>query len=235
VNRARNKGLELSKFDIVYFLDDDCELHLTDTLAMFLKLHKKHPDIFAFGGGYRLNEARGVFDDIYNYIQMSWFVSGQDTGVDSILRTGHLLGGNFSLKRPLAVKYNLQFDPGIIYGGSELDFFKQAVAAGLKLAAVDIDVTHNTDESLLSVAKKVYKQGRGKCHIDQKFGVEKKTPPAFAGGKYVFIRQLYSYCFWLGYYGVNGQRRKLSWHVLKDVIGYLNALRFNILKKISGN
>jgi hypothetical protein len=79
----------------------------------------------------------------------------------------------------------------------------------------------------------VTKQGRGKAFIDQKFGEEKKSGAVDKDSRYKLLRQFYSYFFWFGYYGYTGRRFLIFRHILKDIFGYLNALRFFILKKIS--
>jgi glycosyltransferase involved in cell wall biosynthesis len=233
VNRARNLGLDRAEHETVLFLDDDCELMQEGTLKAHLKFHDRFKNIFAVGGGYRLKDSSGLFDDIYNYIQMNWFISGQGTERDGIADANYLLGGNFSLKKSMALSHHLRFDPGIVYGGSELDFFKQATKAGLKLAAIDLDVLHNTHETFFSVGKKVLKQGKGKRLIDLKFGREQGQEIYTPGKEHQFFRFIYSYWFWFGYYGVTGERFKIFGHLFRDVFGYLNALRFRILKKIN--
>lgn len=231
-NLARNAGLEKANKDLVLFLDDDCELQDANTLKKYFELHSVNPAYFAIGGGYILPEKYGLYDEVYNYIQMNWFVCGQSQVRKNVVDTQYLLGGNFCLKRKLAVENGLQFEPGMIYGGTELDFFRKAVRAGLKLGAVELDVTHHTDETFLSVGKKVFKQGKGKHFIDSKFGNDDLVSQN-TGGRYFFLRQLYSYWFWAGYYGEAGKPLNVFLHVLRDITGYLNALRFRILKKIS--
>ncbi|MCC2677709.1 MAG: hypothetical protein K0R29_285 [Pseudobdellovibrio sp.] len=232
VNKARNAGLQKASQPIVMFLDDDCELHQKNTLRKYVALHEANPHLFAIGGGYILPDEHGLFDEVYNYIQMNWFVCGQKNSSGLLMETQHLLGGNFSLKRDLSVKHSLQFEPTIKYGGSELDYFRKAVKAGLKLAATEMDVTHNTNETFASVGKKVFKQGCGKHFIDAKFGHDDVSSQT-TGGRHLVLRRIYSYWFWAGYYGAEGKIWKVFNHLFKDFFGYLNALRFSIIRKVS--
>ncbi len=232
VNLARNSGLRCSKYDFVLFLDDDCELHNKKTLKNYLKLHHSNPDYFAIGGGYILPARHGLFDEVYNYIQMNWFLHGQKESGKALVNTQYLLGGNFCLKRHLATAHQLQFEPSIQYGGSELDFFRQASSVGLKLGAIEMDVTHNTNESFYSVGKKVFKQGRGKYFIDAKFGKDQANSHS-SDSKFSVLRRLYSYWFWLGYYGAAGKSWKVFFHMLRDFVGFVDVMRFKILKKLN--
>lgn len=232
VNIARNEGLARARNEIVYFLDDDCELQQKNIIKNYISSHSEHTNYFAIGGGYKLPLEHRLFDEIYNYIQMSWFFGGQIGGGKKLVDTHYLLGGNFCLKREFVVKHQLQFEPSIQYGGSELDFFKQATRMGLKLGAIDLEIIHNTRESFLSVGRKVFKQGRGKYFIDTKFGNDNVTSQS-SGGKYLLLRQMYSYWFWAGYYGAGGKRWKVLAHMFRDLIGYIDVLRFNLLKKLN--
>jgi len=232
VNKARNAGLQKASQAIVIFLDDDCELHQKSTIQKYAALHFANPHLFAIGGGYILPDEYGLYDEVYNYIQMNWFVCGQKYSSGTLIETQHLLGGNFSFKRELAIKHQLQFEPTIAYGGSELDFFKKALKAGLKLAATELDVTHNTNETFGSVGKKVFKQGKGKHFIDAKFGHDDVVSQA-GGGRHLILRRIYSYWFWAGYYGAEGKIWKVLNHLFKDFFGYLNEVRFSIIRKVS--
>ena len=241
VNTARNKGLLSASKEIVFFLDDDCELHLPDTLSLHLREHEKSPGVFAFGGGYRLIAGAQKYDIFYNYLQMRWFLSGEDPLTGQVQ---HLLGGHFSIKNEVAKKQNLLFNPRIIYGGSESELFARAVRAGLVLKIIDVDVIHHTSESLRRSAIKLFKQGRGKRIIDSRFDdgdklqkpkvitrlFDESEPDKKALGIYRFI---YNYSFWLGYYSLRQNYFKFLGHIARDFFGYLNYKRFDILKKLN--
>ena len=111
----------------------------------------------------------------------------------------------------------------------------KVIKSGLIVAAVDVDVTHNTRESLKSTVFKNFRQGRGKRIIDLKFG---SAPATEAGvlSKESFplvYRLIFNYSYWCGYYAYSHSYGKFIIHVLKDFFKYLNYLRFSLLKKIS--
>lgn len=237
-NLARNEGLRQARFEIVYFLDDDCELELKNTLIRHIKLHLLRADVFAFGAAYTLKPTAGFYDRIYHYLQMKWFYSGVLTGSGSRKIMRHLLGGNFSIKKRLASEKKIIFDNSIAYGGSEHEFFRTAYIKSLILEDCGIEVLHNTNENLRSVTRKVYKQGRGKAIIDAKLGVESQSENAAKERSPLFLRLHYgffNYVFWYGYYAQAGKSRALLKHILKDVIGFINKKRYELLTRITKN
>lgn len=230
VNIARNAGLKEAKAAIVLFLDDDCELHEPYFLARHIRFHAEHPTVFATGGGYQLPANSGRFDEIYNAIQMRWFFSGLlQPGQNETTR--YLLGGNFSIKARLAIDHGLLFDDQIKYGGSESEFFRKSAMLGLELRTNSFDVLHHTRETLLSLSRKLYKQGRGKALIDAKYpevNAEVDPTPATEASHFVF-----NYIFWYGYYSYRKKHFRILKHILNDGISAFNAARFRILAAIS--
>lgn len=233
VNLARNTGLLQTQATTVLFLDDDCELHEPYFLARHITFHKEHADVFATGGGYQLPVGTGRFDEVYNAIQMRWFVSGWlQPGQNE--NTRHLLGGNFSIKALIAEDRRLFFDEQIKYGGSEAEFFKKAGLLGLQLRANSFDVLHHTRETLFSLSRKLYKQGRGKALVDEKY--PEAVVAAEAGQEFNcngLLNLVFNYVFWCGYYFYQQNYFRILPHILKDGIGALNAARFRVLGGLS--
>ena len=239
VNIARNFGLSRAKFSVALFLDDDCELSNPHFLEEHIRLHSLHEQIFAIGGAYLLPASAKYFDQIYNYIQIKWFISGvQDTQLSS--KTQYLLGGNFSIKLETVKDRKLKFDENILYGGSEYEFFRKANIIGLKMLTNGLDVIHHTQESLLSLTRKIFKQGRGKAYIDGKYKIvsqdfvkEKKISNRSGGVVDRTVRLYFNYIFWMGYYFYQKKYFRIFYHIVKHWSGSLNMLRFEILSKIS--
>lgn len=242
VNLARNKGLEKANFDLVYFLDDDCELINKSTFSFHSSSHLKDMDLFALGGGYNLSSKASYWDELYNSIQMSWLLSGKQ-GVSA--NTLHLLGGNFSLKKNLLIKNSLKFDERISYGGSEHQLFVEAVKKHLKIQLCNIEVRHNTNESFKKICHKILKQGRGKAIIEQSqlLVVQSKTSDKLSfmsssEGQFKistfkdsFLKKTLNYFFWYGYYKQKQTPTLLLVKIGKDFFNYLNYLRFKIIDK----
>ncbi len=235
VNRARNFGLAEAQGEIVYFVDDDCAFEDKQLLVTHLELHRNNPEVFAFGGGYKLPATANNFDKIYNLIQMKWFYSGF-TGAkhNNCFRTHHLLGGNFSVKKNLSELHQLNFDENIVYGSSEYDYYIQAYLKKLTLMATEKELVHYTNEKFSSIAKKVFLQGFGKKHLDKKYGQPintETTPEDFKVSLRVKLFLLfYNYCYWYGYFYEESKLLKIVKLVLKDSFNYLNLLRYRILK-----
>ena len=233
VNVARNAGLKQAQAAIVLFLDDDCELNEPYFLSRHISFHHKHPAVFATGGGYQVPLGAGRLDEVYNLIQMHWFGSGLNyPGQNEITR--YLLGGNFSIKARSTDPQKLIFDEQIIYGGSEAEFFKRAGLLKLELRANSFDVLHHTRENIFSLTRKLYKQGRGKALIEEKYpeasaAVENEP----AGRSDNWLQLGFNYAFWCGYYFYRKDFFRIILHVLKDGIAALNTARFRTLSGIS--
>lgn len=237
VNFARNLGLAKSLGEVILFLDDDCQLPDVFFLKHHIDFHIKNPGVFAVGGGYCLPDSVEIFDRIYNEIQMRWFFSGISGDADAG-STQYLLGGNFSIKSSVAKFQNLNFDEQITYGGSEFEFFKKAVSLNLVLVATEFEVMHHTHESLSGLTIKLFKQGRGKAHIDRKYPVShSKASTALntiqSSSINRFLRYYFNYVFWLGYYQFQNNFKGFCLHVVKDFFNGLNSLRFQTVSKIT--
>lgn len=238
VNFARNFGLSHAKFSIALFLDDDCELFNKHFLKEHIRLHNANQQVFATGGGYLLPIYSKFMDEIYNCLQMRWFISGIDDSQLS-LRTQYLLGGNFSIKLQILKDKNLKFDEEILYGGSEYEFFKKANIARLEIFTNELDVIHHTQETIFTLSRKIFKQGRGKALIDGKYKTIKqsasyKKTAKNSGSFFVKMAEIYfNYVFWTGYYFYKKKYLIIFFHIAKDFVSFLNILRFNILSKVT--
>lgn len=227
VNRARNAGLREARASLLLFLDDDCEIMDPYFLARHIRFHAENPAVFATGGGYQLPSDSGRFDEIYNAIQMRWFLLGLlQPGQNQ--NTRYLLGGNFSIKAHIAKNLGLLFDEQIKYGGSESEFFKKAGLLGLELHTNSFEVLHHTRETLFSISGKLYQQGRGKALIDEKYPDAPIRESSESSDRHIF-----NYIFWFGYYSYRRQYYRIFSHVFKDVIGRLNTARYRLLSGIS--
>lgn len=233
VNIARNKGIALASSEIILFLDDDCSLRGPLFLNQHLLVHAKKNEVFALGGGYTLLEPSRFWDRVYNYLQMKWFVIGARE-----LNARSLLGGNFSVKARLLREFGLSFDESIIYGGSEYEFFVKANRLGLVMEANMPDVVHHTSESLKSIVRKHYLQGRGSALISKKYpdhksqGANSITDP-LQSVLFNFSLVMLNYVFWFGHDVAQGRGVKVVLRMMGDGYRALNFKRYQILNKIS--
>ncbi|MGZ6487381.1 MAG: glycosyltransferase family 2 protein [Pseudobdellovibrio sp.] len=236
VNRARNLGLEKAQGEVIYFVDDDCSFESRDIINEHLRLHSEQPEVLAFGGGYRLPPSAGLFDRIYNLIQMRWFYSGF-TGKkhNTCYETFQILGGNFSVKKHLTELNRMKFEESIAYGSSEYDYCIQAHNKNLTLMATEMELVHYTQENFGSVARKVFLQGIGKKILDKKYQnlISSASPndDINLNLKDKILTTLYNYCYWYGYFYDESKMTKIVKLVFKDSFNYLNLLRYRILQK----
>ncbi len=239
VSAARNLGLRQARGELFYFLDDDCELHLRNNLNYHIEQHRQQIDLFALGGGYLLSVQAGFFDEIYNHIQMSWFLSGQSRTESQLKPTQYLLGGNFSVKKKFLSEHTIRFEDSIAYGGSESALFKQAALLGLKMCTCPVEVTHHTAETARSIARKVYKQGRGQSLINQKHAAvelqfhsepQKVIETEARFGLWILF---YNYVFWSGYFAAEGKPYKIFNKLTLDLIGKFNQWRYDVIDRLN--
>lgn len=223
VNAARNCGLQLSQNQILLFLDDDCELIDKHFLKKHLDFHQLNLNIFAYGGDYRLPQVVNRWDRIYNQIQQSWLASG----CIKECYYSHLLGGNFSIKKSMLIEYNIKFDEDLIYGGTELEFFYHCRLKNLTLIKNELDVLHNTNESIFSLFAKLYKQGRGTAYIHKKFPNKKNQ-----NFKKHTMPIIFNYIFWLGYYNFQKKYLHIFNFIYKDILTSFHEIRGCILQDI---
>lgn len=207
VNKARNCGIHASTCDTLLFLDDDCELINQKFLSYHLQFHTKNEHVFAIGGGYDLPKTAKYFDLVYNSIQMDWLNSGK---IDEKFHL-YLLGGNFSVKKKLLNNVSIFFDENIEYGGSEYDFFLSLNQKNQSVVKVNLPVLHHTNESIASLSRKMFKQGRGKSYIDLKHRQIKQI-----NYKNRTALVFFNYIFWFGYYSDRREYINFILYIFRD-------------------
>ncbi|MBX2988521.1 MAG: glycosyltransferase family 2 protein [Bdellovibrionaceae bacterium] len=156
-NRARNLGLREARADVVYFLDDDCELPRDPHLAHVLDLHDRHPEALAVGGPYHDPVGNNSCGRVYNRISNEWIIRSHlpDQG------TANLLGGNVSYKKKALVSLNAEFDESMDYGGTETEFHTRLLRAGGRLLFQEsLGVFHHPEISWSELSKKAFRQGQ---------------------------------------------------------------------------
>ncbi len=167
VNRARNKGIESSHGEVLFFFDDDCIIINQSHFQEHLKLHESQPDISAWGGRYK-NFSPSEIDEAYNRIQNRWL----DMCFNPMNGTYFsLLGGNFSIKR---TAFTELFNPDIEYGGSETDFFFRMNKKGYQFKLTEIPVGHAPNLTIKKFVTKAQLQARRHTEF-----VEKDLLPDF--------------------------------------------------------
>lgn len=127
---ARNHAIRLAGGNYIGIIDDD-EFPCQDWLVTMYRA------IQAF----QVDGALGPVHPFFELSPPSWLVEGRfcerpvlPTG--TILHWGQTRTGNVLLKRDIFNKLNLWFDVSFKTGGSDREFFKQAMRAGCKFVAV---------------------------------------------------------------------------------------------------
>jgi glycosyltransferase involved in cell wall biosynthesis len=164
VNFSRNLGIQKATHQLVFFLDDDCELSDELILQKHFRIHQQKLNLFALGGLYQISDKASYFSKLYQKIQMRWLFKGLLNETES----RYLIGGHFSAKKDLLLQNEIYFNEGIQYGGSELAFFEKAFARELKMELGHLSVLHHTNESLTSLTRKLFKQGCGLAYLNKR-------------------------------------------------------------------
>jgi glycosyltransferase involved in cell wall biosynthesis len=153
VNRARNRGIEEAQGDLLFFFDDDCIVLNESHFVAHENLHALNTEVVAWGGYYK-NLGHTEIDEAYNKIQNRW--------LDMCLNPENgnhfsLLGGNFSFKRSAVTEL---FDPEILYGGAETDFFFRMNRKGYQFKFTEMSVGHAPNLTLKKFITKAQLQAR---------------------------------------------------------------------------
>lgn len=225
VNFARNLGLREARAAIVFFVDDDCWMHDAKLVEKHVQMHRQFPEVFAFGGTYLLDErGSGFMDRCYHANQMRWLQRGT-YGMEGN-QSRYLIGGHFSIKREIAVGKKLEFDEKIKYGGSELSFFLKAHQQGLGMQLEALSVVHQTRETLFTVIKKLFKQGRGKAYLREEIDYGdplKETHIVSPGLLSLAAGHFMSVVFWFGFHF---QRRDLRGFISQIAKTAMNRVKY---------
>jgi glycosyltransferase involved in cell wall biosynthesis len=155
-NASRNIGIKESRGDILLLLDDDCIVENKGYLQAVMDHHRERPDALAIGGCYSIPDGCRPEDVAYNIISRDWQLSGHGAGGFSL----RLLGGNVSYKKALLDNAGELFNPGISYGGAELEFHGRLAGTGATLLLAPELTVHHVPEIRGSgeLVKKAYKQ-----------------------------------------------------------------------------
>jgi glycosyltransferase involved in cell wall biosynthesis len=164
-NRARNLGVKSSKYDFVYFFDDDCVLESPNYfLDLNTHIKKLDEEIFLIGGSYTLPTSSTIPSRAYHQIQMNWLKDGK---LNNRSGNAYLIGGNCGGVKEIFNKY--PFDEFLLFGGTETEFFLKAYSKGFKIFYIEqLKVIHKTNLSLFQLCKKAALQAKGRAYLDSK-------------------------------------------------------------------
>jgi len=169
VNGARNLGLQKAKQDIVFFVDDDCELIDPQFLRKLCDLHEQNLDTFAIGGSYISPSNARAIDKAYNIMARAW-QSPQLFGENQSWR---LLGGNLSFKRHELLNTQQTFNEDIAFGGAETEFLERLQKLEHKALFIDsLELCHHTHLDEKNLVSKAFYQAITHSRYQVDGGVE---------------------------------------------------------------
>jgi glycosyltransferase involved in cell wall biosynthesis len=188
-NRARSRGVQLSRGKVLLFLDDDCEILDKQFVQKHLAYHEDE-NLSGVGGRYRLHGPQNHWGRVYNKLQNDWLRSHRLPGGFNV----HLLGGNSSFKKEVFAEES--FDENIIFGGTETEFQIRLHQRKKRLKLFeDIEVGHEGQLRFPEFITKSFKQGIGAAYI-----VKKHRRPSkfiFADNPLVEVDRLTTITEWL--------------------------------------
>ncbi len=198
-NHARNQGLARAASDLVLFLDSDCVPQGQDFLNGCISFMKQNPNLTGCGGSYQLESSANKVSQAYHYLQMRWLTEGllNEEGY-----CHHLLGGFLVLRKDKLLNQN--FDPKMVFGGTEREFLKRLLQQGHRFRFIqNFSVLHAGQLSLLSLIKKAYAQGKGAGYTLEKLGPEENRnvylKKISTDPKLFFLIEIYRIFFELGH------------------------------------
>gem|GEM_PF-5830921 len=231
VNCARNKGISLSRFDLVLFIDADCVIKDPKFLSQYFEIMQNNLALTAAGGPYQLPKQTQPVTQAYHYIQTDWVLRSV---IDSKFRTRSLLGGNMIFR--LSNLQNFRFEDALIFGGTETELFNRLVASGHQLLFVpDQVVEHCSELTLQSLKYKAKMQGLGRkwmstqefSNLSNRRGLGLSFPPSEIS-KYVSI---YYIEFDKAYSPMGPLKRLLRW-LEKVKVKILNWIEIRRLQNL---
>ncbi|MFH2144432.1 MAG: glycosyltransferase family 2 protein [Candidatus Omnitrophota bacterium] len=167
VNSARNKGIEESQGEIIFFLDDDCVPPHKTWLNEVFSVFCLYPDADVIGGGYRCRERKDILAISRNkldafYVQCNRNSSGE---------TAVLLGGDCGYRRKIFEKCGA-FDETIHYGSAEKEMHDRIRKKGIKMLYCEkLSVFHSTPKkNIIVYFNKSFKQGAGQGYSTMRNG-----------------------------------------------------------------
>lgn len=226
LNVARQAGLLLSQFELVLFLDDDCEL--TSPLQIDLLYNEiiQSSELFAVGGYYSLPADAGVWSKVYFNQQMQWLKSGIYDHQKNYC--AYLIGGYFILNKSKCKALNLEFDEKMIFGGTEKEFFLQAYKKNQKMRLVDSIVKHHSDDSVFKYLSKTFKQGRGQKYIESKGLIFR---PVYLILKFESKSIFFDLAYWSGYFWYDYSIIKLFYFLGSKILTAINEKKISFLNQ----
>lgn len=166
VNCAKNLGVRQSKGEIIFFLDDDCELMQSNHLEQLLKKFNKGAEV-AWGGGYLTpHQLRGTVAESYNLQSNLWL---RQFLYSDFKFSRQLFGGNAAYREEIFS--NIQFDEKIKYGSDEVALNSHLISQGYKLGFChEFSVLHHAECTYSQFLFRAIAHGKNKFAYNKPLG-----------------------------------------------------------------
>lgn len=154
----RAQGMLKSQYELVFFLDQDCEVPSTDFLQKIFDFFKDHPDTEALLGHYESPPSLNLVARTYNKICKLWHLAEPQQ---------NLLGGCFVLRNPRLMPSYLW--EASAWGGEDAVLGKKLRALNYKMCSAPwFWVLHHDRGSLKKFFSRAWTHGKAR----KKFGLK---------------------------------------------------------------
>lgn len=155
----RSRAYEQAKGEILFFLDEDCQLPDSNYLERLISIFENTSTCAVVGGAYMSLASHQTIQKAYNHLCKNWLCLKQASGDLSLGKTQNLLGGCFALKRSKMPPYGSQFFPRF-WGGEDTLFFRRLQNQGFDLYySKQLDVIHSPNPRWFASLKRAYLHG----------------------------------------------------------------------------
>ena len=154
---SRNRGISISKGDLIFFTDDDCIVP-NDWINQYVGFFKKHPEVYGAGGILEAKD-KNIFSRLEKVKDAILGITYAEERIgNSEIKTGFT--NNCVYRKEVFKKIGKFKENFRVPAGEDLEF-SQRVASKYKIAFVPIKVLHNHKYDWNYFLGLMYKQGLG--------------------------------------------------------------------------
>ncbi len=166
-SEARNIGVEKTKADIIYFLDDDSFID-ADNIKILRNKFKQYSKVGVVGGPNLTPQNSSEFQKISGIMLSTYLMTYKmsnryiDRGTDRITDDKELILCNLAIKKKFLVKYNIKFNNLLHYNEENL-MLEQLNKQNVKmLFSPELKVYHHRRKDIKAFLLQTYNSGKGR-------------------------------------------------------------------------
>ena len=171
--KARNRGIEYSKGELILFTDDDCIVP-TNWIEVLAKQYVIHPEIAGAGGWYEYppdlyKKSEFVYYSMYSHYRIyGERIKTEEINNNIFLKNPSGNTSNMSYRKDILEKVG-GFDETINFVGLvDWELKKRIMDLGYPLLYIPFFVTHLKPLGFKEIIRKFFNRGRGRYHIVKK-------------------------------------------------------------------